>query len=307
MHLSIVSPVYKAEDIVSELTHEIINAVSPISSDFEIILVEDGSPDASWEAIMQEALLNKCIRGIKLSRNFGQHVAITAGLSSAKGDFIVVMDCDLQDNPCEIPRLYSKALQGYDSVVALRNERQDSPLKKISSQIFYRCFSFLSGINISHRVSNFGIYSSKVVKAVLQMGDDERYFPAMVQWVGFKMTYLHVNHSRRLIGQSSYNYIKLLKLAANNIISFSNKPLKITALLGLALSGLSFITAIIYLYFALSGVLVVSGFASIIISIYLIGGIIIFALGLVGVYLSKTFSKVKSRPLYYIDKTTETL
>jgi len=304
MLLSVVSPVYGAEGIVSELTHQIIKAVSPISRDFEIILVEDGSPDASWEAIMQEASVNKCVRGIKLSRNFGQHIAITAGLRSAKGDFIIVMDCDLQDNPYEIPRLYYKALQGYDCVIALRTERQDSFLKKISSQMFYKLFSLLSGIYISHRVSNFGIYSAKVVRAVLQMGDDERYFPAMVQWVGFRRTYLNVNHSRRFIGKSSYNYARLLKLASNNIISFSNKPLKITAFLGLILSGLSFLTAVIYLYFALAGILVVSGFASIIISIYLIGGIIIFALGLVGVYLSKTFSKVKSRPLYYIDTTT---
>ena len=301
MKISIVSPVYKAERIIIELVNLISKSLLGVVEDYEIILIDDGSPDNSWEVIKSLANSNPLIKGIKLSKNFGQHVAITAGLEKACGDWIVVMDCDLQDNPLEIPRLINHITDDIDAVISMRKERQDNYLKKITSRLFYIIFSFFAGISFDHRIANYGIYSKRIIQAVLKMGDSEKYFPAMIQWVGFEKKYLQVTHSTRFSGKSSYSYIRLVRLAINNIVAFSDKPLKITALTGLALSVISFLIAIIYLFLSSLGLISVSGFASLIISIYLVGGIIIFALGIVGIYLSKTFSKVKSRPLYLIE------
>ena len=305
MKISVVSPVYRAENIVADLVVQISDALESFTDNYEILLVEDGSPDFSWEQIVIAASKNKHVRGIKLSRNFGQHIAIHAGLRHATGDWIVVMDCDLQDDPSEIPNLFSKISNDVDAVIASRETRKDNWLKRFTSKIFYRLFSFLAGIPFDHKVANYGIYSRRIIKAILRMGDYEKYFPAMIQWVGFKKIYLPVNHSIRHSGSSSYNYARLIRLAINNIIAFSDKPLKITALVGLALSGIAFVVALIYFAISAAGIITVSGFASLIISIYMVGGITIFALGLVGIYLSKTFSKVKNRPLYLIENAIQ--
>lgn len=160
------------------------------------------------------------MKGINLSRNFGQHYAITAGLSQAKGEWVVVMDCDLQDTPEEIKNLYTKAQEGYDSVFAQRVERKDKFLKRLSSIVFYKVFSFLTDSKQDETVANFGIYHRKVVNAILSMGDSIRYFPIMAQWVGFRKGYLPIKHGARKEGKSSYSLFKLLKLASDNMIGF---------------------------------------------------------------------------------------
>lgn len=174
--ISIVSPVYKAEKIVDILVKRIKEEVSKITENYEIILVEDGSPDRSWEAIERNCMEDKRVKGIKLSRNFGQHYAITAGLDHAKGEWTVVMDCDLQDRPEEIINLYQKALEGYDIVLARRHKRQDSFLKRTFSWLFYKILSYLTGTKHDPAVANFGIYHKKVIQAVSQMRESIRYF-----------------------------------------------------------------------------------------------------------------------------------
>lgn len=205
MKLTIVSPVYKAHNITNELIRRIIKSVEEITTDYEIILVDDACPDNSWEEIEKAALTNPKIKGIKLSRNFGQHYAITAGLDHATGDWVVVMDCDLQDQPEEIPNLYNKAIEGYDIVFARRVRRKDSFFKKVNSQIFYKIFSYLSGIKQDGTVANFGIYSNKVIGAVKQIREPMRAFTPMVKWVGFNTSAIEVDHSERYIGKTSYN------------------------------------------------------------------------------------------------------
>ena len=236
MYLSIVSPVYRAEEIVEQLVSEIHQAVSQITDSYEIVLVEDGSPDRSWEAIQRVCKHDIKVKGVKLSRNFGQHAAITAGLETAKGEWVVVMDCDLQDRPDEIPRLLGKAKEGYELVFAQRQVRQDGFFKKLSSQLFYKVFSYLTDTIQDSSVANFGIYHRKVVDAVISLGDTIRFFPTMTQWVGFQRAYLAVKHDERASGISSYSWNKLIELAFNNIISFSDKPLRLTVRLGLLMS-----------------------------------------------------------------------
>lgn len=303
IQISVVSPVYKAEKIVSELVLQLTKTLSSITDNFEIILVNDASPDNSWLAIVDECQKDKRVKGINLSRNFGQHYAITAGLSSATGEWVVVMDCDLQDDPKEIPNLYNKALEGWDSVFAQRIQRKDSFLKKTFSKLFYTFFSYLTETKQDPTVANFGIYNKKVICAILEMKDQVRYFPTMVQWVGFNKYYLPVKHASRYEGKSSYNFKGLLELALNNIIAFSDKPLRLVAKLGLIIALLSFIAALIYFVSYFIGNIEVLGFTTLILSIWFLSGIVIFILGMIGLYIGKVFEKVKDRPSFIIKES----
>lgn len=302
MKISVVSPVYKAETMLDELVSRISDSVGNLTEDFEIILVEDGGPDRSWEKIDSICKANPKVKGIKLSRNFGQHYAITAGLEAAAGEWIVVMDCDLQDRPEEIPLLFAETKKGYDLVFARRISRQDGLLKRFSSLLFYKVFGFLTDTRQDPSIANFGIYRNEAIRAILEMKDYIRYFPTMAQWVGFRKGYVDVSHASREDGKSSYSWGKLFSLAFNNILAFSDKPLRLTIQFGLLISLFSGVLGLVYLYKYIIGDIFVLGFASLIISIWFLSGAIIFILGVVGMYVGKTFEKVKGRPVYIIEK-----
>ena len=300
IHISVVSPVYRAENIVSELVKQVKEQLSPITEDFEIILINDASPDNSWVEIEKETAKDKRVKGLNLSRNFGQHYAITAGLNFARGEWIVVMDCDLQDRPDEIPNLYHKVLEGYDSVFAQRTERNDTLFKKLFSKLFYKLFSYLTDTKQDATVANFGIYRRCVIDAILSMHDQIRFFPTMVQWVGFRKFYLPVEHASRFEGKSTYNFKGLFRLAMNTIMGFSDKPLRLTVKVGFFITLLSVLVAIVYLGLYLSGRIQVEGFTTLILSIWFLSGFIMFILGILGLYIGRMFEKVKERPVYLI-------
>ena len=299
--ISIVSPVYKGEQQVDLLVKRLKESLEILTSDYEIILVEDCGGDKSWEIITKIASLDKKVIGLQLSRNFGQHYAITAGLAHANGEWIIVMDCDLQDLPEEIGNLYNKAVEGYDIVYARRKERQDSFGKRFSSKCYYAVFSYLTDTIQDHSIANFGIYHKNVINAILSMRDHIRYFPTMSQWVGFRKTAIDVLHGKR-DGGSTYTLPKLFKLAFDNMIAFSDKPLRLTVKLGTIIAGVSFCMGLYYLFLYFSGSIKVLGFASIMISIWFLSGIIIFILGITGLYIGKIFEAAKQRPNYIISK-----
>lgn len=303
IHLSIVSPIYKGEKMMEELVKRIKAAVEPITSDYEIILVNDYSPDNSLSKIKEICARDNRVKGVALSRNFGQHYAITAGLSKASGQWVVVMDCDLQDRPEEIPNLYNKAQEGYDSVFAQRVERQDTFLKRLSSTLFYSVFSFLTDSKQDKSVANFGIYNRKVVNAILSMGDSIRYFPIMAQWVGFNKYYLPVQHAERAEGKSGYSLFKLFKLASDNMIGFSDKPLRLMLRFGFYVVVLSLLFALWNFAKWMLGLIVVDGFTTMVISIWLAVGIITMMIGIAGIYIGKIYDRVKGRPTFIIDET----
>lgn len=302
MDISIVSPVYKAEKIIPELVRRIKESVSKITPQYEIILVDDCGPDNSWQVIKELHKLHAEIRGIKLSRNFGQHYAITAGLAAAKGEWIVVMDCDLQDQPEEIDKLYTKALEGFDTVLARRAARRDGALKKLSSKIFSKIYSYFTDSKYDNEIANFGIYNKKVIKAVLQISDAIKFFPLFVKFAGFTATSVTVDHAERYSGSTSYSFAKLMSLAFNTIISFSNKPLKLFVKFGLTISLLSFFVGLYYIYLSLTNRIAVLGYSSIIVSIWFLAGVIITTIGVCGIYIGKIFDQVKGRPTYIIDE-----
>jgi dolichol-phosphate mannosyltransferase len=305
MQLSIVVPVYKAESCLHDLYQRLLAALIKITQEFEIVFVEDCGGDKSWEIIRQLHMLDKRVVGIKLSRNFGQHYAIAAGLKRASGEWVVVMDCDLQDRPEEISKLYSKAMAGFDIVLARRLNRNDSFFKRTVSKAFYAMLGYLTDTKQDPTIANFGIYNKKVIGAINGMKESLRYFPVMVRWVGFNSTAIDIEHSSRKYGESTYTLGKLVKLALNVIVSFSDKPLRLTVQLGMGLSGLSLVYA---LFIALHAVIVgriVLGWASLFVSIWLLSGLIIFTLGILGLYIGKTFDQTKTRPIYIIDQDTD--
>jgi glycosyltransferase involved in cell wall biosynthesis len=303
LHISVVSPVYKAPEILPELVARLERSLSEITDSFEVILVDDGCPWDSWSVIEELAMDFKFIKGIKLSRNFGQHYAITAGLDHAKGEWVVVMDCDLQDQPEEIHKLYSEAQQNnFDIVLAARENRKDNPLKKLFSKFFYRSLSYLSGAKYDHRVANFGIYSQKVIDAINQFREPIRYFPGLVQYVGFNSTTININHASREEGQTSYSLKRLFKLALDVILAYSDKPLRTIIKLGVLISLLSFAYVAYSLWQWYNDKIIVLGYTSLIASVWFLSGVLISILGVIGLYLGKTFEAVKSRPIYLIEK-----
>ena len=300
MKLSVVIPVYMGEPFLEELYTRIRQSAERLTPDWELTLVNDASPDGSWRNIVKLAERDTRVIGLNLSRNFGQHYAITAGLSAVSGDWVVVMDCDLQDMPEEIPVLYAKAQEGFDSVFARRVERQDNWVKKGCSRLFYQVFSFLTGTHMDASIANFGIYHRKVIEAILSLGDSIRFFPAMAQWVGFRQAACPVRHATRAAGESSYSWRKLFQLALDNMIAFSDKPLRITAWSGLCISILAVLVTLFYLCLALSGSIKVMGYASLILSIWFNTGIMLMTIGMVGIYVGKTFSQTKRRPTFIV-------
>lgn len=300
IHISIVSPVYRGEKMVAELVRRNVESVSTITEDYEIILVNDASPDNSWDEIVKQCTLNPKVKGINLSRNFGQHYAITAGLHYAKGDWVVVMDCDLQDRPEEIPKLYKKAQEGFDIVYARRAVRKDGFLKKQSSKWFYKVFNWLSGMETDSSVANFGIYGHRVIEEFNKMPEKTRFFPSLVKYLGFKDAAIDVEHAGRAEGVSSYNLYKLLKLSFDVIVSNSNKPLRMAVGLGFVMAMVSFLLALYNLIAKWVGIIKVDGYTTTVFSIWFVGGLLLFVMGILGLYIGKIFDQTKGRQLFIV-------
>lgn len=305
MKLSIVSPVYRAGLVLEELVERIAKSIPSTFNSYEIILVDDFSPDKSWQEIVEISKKNTNVRGFKLSRNFGQHYAITAGLNYVTGDYIVVLDCDLQDQPEEIEKLFNESQKGFDIVLARRHERKDSLYKKAVSKLFYKTLSYLTGTKQDASVANFGIYSKQVIDEVVKLEEKIKYFPTMVKWVGFSTAYVNVEHASRTEGKSNYNFKKLLNLALDIILAYSDKPLRLIIKFGLSVALVSFLMVIYVLFEKFTGKVSVSGYASLIISIWFLSGCMLTTLGVVGLYIGKIFEGVKNRPSYIIEKSTD--
>ena len=299
-HLSIISPVYRGEKMVSELVRRNVAALTSITDDYEIILVNDASPDDSWAAIEAECQKNPRVKGLNLSRNFGQHYAITAGLSYTTGEWIVVMDCDLQDRPEEIPNLYKKAQEGYDIVYARRMHNKFGFFKQLGSKYFHLVFDWLSGMRTDRTVANFGIYSQKVIAEFNSMPEYARSFPALIGYLGFTIGYQNVEHSERAEGTSTYTLSKLLRLSFDVIISNSNKPLHLAVGLGFSLSALSLLVALYNVIARWVGIILVDGYTTTVFSIWFVGGLLLMMMGVLGLYIGKIFDQVKGRQLFIV-------
>lgn len=298
--ISVIIPVYKAEDCLHELYRRLVPALESVSRDFEIVMVEDCGGDRSWDIIRELARADRRVRGIQFSRNFGQHYGITAGLDHCSGDWAVVMDCDLQDAPETIPALYAKAREGFDVVLARRMMRKDGLRKTLGSRLFYKVFAWLADMDYDPDVGNFRIISRKVIDGCNSMRENLRFFGGMIDWLGFPTATIDSEHGERFAGKTSYTFASLLKLASNTIIAYSDKPLRLSVQFGFALAALAFLAGIGLLIYASIYDVPIMGWSSLIVSLYFIGGVIIANLGIIGIYLAKTFEETKKRPLYVV-------
>ena len=299
--ISVVTPVYKAEACLEELCRRLVAALEPLASNFEIIMVDDASPDGCWETMVRIMAAEPRCKGLRLSRNFGQHYAITAGVEHAAGEWVVVMDCDLQDQPEEIGKLYQTAVRsGYDVVFGRRLRRRDSWLKRMSSKCFYAAYNYFTDARFDNTVANFSISRRPVIAEFLRLREHNRSFPLFIRWLGFSAGYVEVAHAERFAGKTSYDLRRLFHLSAESIISQSNKPLHLSIATGLLLALGSFLVALYYLvkYFACG--IPVTGWTSTMVSLWFIGGVILVNLGVLGLYLGRVFNEVKNRPLYVI-------
>jgi glycosyltransferase involved in cell wall biosynthesis len=302
--LSIVVPVYGCAGCLETLAERVHAAVAGTFPDYELILVDDASPDRAWNRIAELAARHPQIHGIRLTRNFGQHPAISAGLAEARGAVVVVMDCDLQDRPEEIPALVAALDTRHHVALAHRQQRQDSAGKRFGSWAFYRILQWLTGVKQDHGTANFGAYSRQVVDAVLRMPESNRFFPLLVKWSGFPARVVPVQHEARSEGRSGYSLRRLLRLALDIALSYSDKPLRLMTLLGLAFAAVSVGFAGYSVVEYLRGDIQVAGFTSIIASIWLTSGVIVSSLGLVGLYVGRIFLESKRRPWYLVQERT---
>ena len=300
-HISVVTPVYGCRDCLGDLHRRLVETLEKITPDFEIIMINDASPDGAWDSITELSRIDRRVKGINFSRNFGQHFAISAGLHHAKGDWVVVMDCDLQDTPEEIDKLYIKAQQGFDVVFAKRVERQDNSIKKFGSHLFWVVFDYFTEQKSDSSIANFSIISRKVVNNFCKFSEQNRSFVLFIRWLGFKTAHIPIGHSLRTIGKSSYNFKKMVYLALDGIISQSNKPLRLSITFGFSIAFLSLLFASKLLFDYLFFSKPVAGWTSVMVSIYFLSGILLANMGLLGLYIGKIFNETKGRPLYVID------
>lgn len=301
--ISIVVPFYKSKNTVLLLYDNLCAlSYSIIEETFEFLFIEDYGEDGSWELIKEIALKDPRVKAVHFSRNFGQHYAISAGLELCSGDWAVVMDCDMQDRPEEIPHLYAKALEGYDVVCARRGRRKDPLWKRWTSVLFAKTFSWLSGMKYDPEIANFRIISRKVIDAYCSMQEKLRFFGGHLQWLGFPTAYIDVQHCARHEGKSSYTFRKLLNLAIDTIVAYSDKPLRLSIKAGFIMACFSFFYAIYVIYRKFILGIPVEGWTSIMVSLWFLGGLIIANLGIIGIYMGKIFNETKNRPLYVISK-----
>jgi glycosyltransferase involved in cell wall biosynthesis len=302
--LSIISPVYNAEKIVDELVRRVIHEAEKITSDIEIVLVEDASSDKSWDKIKENCGKDSRIKGVRFSRNFGQHAAITAGIELCSGEYAIVMDCDLQDDPVYFKELYEKAEKGFNIVYTCKKKRKHSWFKNFAASIFNSLFNYLvdnKEYNYQKNVGSYSLISRNVIDAYKKFGDYRRHYLMVLRWLGFNYEIVVIEHKDRFEGRSSYNFKKLITHAIDGITSQSDKLLRIMAGFGFILSSLAFIAA-------LSVVIIYSikpfqaGWASIFVLILFVAGLIILSIGITGIYIGKIFEQTKNRPKFIIQE-----
>lgn len=298
--ISVVVPEYCGASMIPQLLERLHKSLSPITNNYEVILVNDCSPDNTWEEIVRFAKDDTHVVGLNLARNCGQQNAITAGCKYAKGRYVVVMDCDLQNRPEDLPALYNKALEGYDIVYARRVKKQFGWWKTKTSAWFHRVYDWMADSKTDESIAEFGIYSGRVIAAYNSMREVSRSFGFLISYLGFKSTAIEIQHDARAEGETSYTLSKLIKLAFDTIITNSTKPLIIAVIVGFILSTVSFLMAVYNVIAYFFDMAIVRGYTSTIFSIWFATGILLFMMGILGLYIGKIFEQVKERPMYIV-------
>lgn len=302
MKMSVVVPVYGCPEALHPLHERLCNTLSRITEDYEIILVNDGCPKGSWNRVAEICNRDKHVIGINLSRNFGQVNATNAGLEYASGDYVVLMDCDLQDRPEAILDLYEEAEKGFDIVFAARKDRKDNWFVKFCSKTFYSIYNHMVEGNFNPDIANFCIVRKKIVDEYCAIPEHNKAYTTILSWMGYRTSVLEIEGEERLEGKSSYNFSKRLVLAIDMLTFQSNKPLYFFIKLGVAI-GIFAVLYILYqlgIYFVVGGA--PSGWMSLIAVVSLLGGIQLVSIGVIGIYIGNIFNETKNRKSYYVQE-----
>ncbi|HEY0631827.1 MAG TPA: glycosyltransferase family 2 protein [Thermoleophilaceae bacterium] len=304
VELSVVVPVYGCADCVGALYRRLVDALEEVTDRFELIFVDDRSPDGAWEALLSLAPDDPRVRRFRLARNFGQHAAITAGLSQSRGAWTVVIDCDMQDPPEEIPRLYSIAKSGYDFVLTKRLSRSQPWLRRVAGRAYFRMRNVFLKTDMDTEYATLSILSRKVVDAFLRIGDRDRQYMLILHWLGFDHTVVEIEHSDRHAGRSSYTFSSLMRVAIDGMFFQTTILLRWIVYLGfiVAVIGVGLAVFLTVAYFIARPF---PGWTSLAVLILLSTGTILISTGVTGLYIGKIFEQVKDRPLYLFDEAAE--
>ncbi|MBU3660090.1 MAG: glycosyltransferase family 2 protein [Flavobacteriales bacterium] len=302
--ISIVVPVYNEEKSIRLMYDRLLASISNISSNFEIIYVNDGSRDNSFLELVKLSKEDSRVKFINFSRNFGHQIAVTAGLDKSKGDAVVIIDGDLQDPPEVIPQMYAKHKEGFEVVYGQRLKRKgESFFKKITAKYFYRILKSITSVNIPVDTGDFRLIDRKIVNDLKNMPEQNKFLRGQIAWLGYRQTSVFFERDERKFGETGYPFSKMLKFALDGITGFSDVPLQFVTKTGIFISFISFLIILyaIFSHFVLEKT--ITGWTSLIISSMFIGGVQLISIGIIGEYISRINKNVQNRPLYIIDQT----
>ncbi len=301
--LSIVVPMHNEEANIEAFFTKLHEALAPLELSFEILCIDDGSTDATWEKLTARAEQDTLIRLLRLSRNFGKDVALTAGINEARGRAVIPIDADLQHPPEVIGEMVAKWREGYDMVYAVRRTRDtDPPLRRLSSMAFYWIFELLSDVRLPRGAGDFRLIDRRIVEVMRHMPERDRFMKGIFAWVGFKHIGVEYDPAPRYAGTTTWSFYRLIRFAFSGLTSFSNFPLTVSAYVGALIAVPSLLLGIYYLIRFLLFDADVPGFPSIIVAVLSLGGMQLLILGLIGNYLGRIFNEVKRRPLYVVSE-----
>jgi polyisoprenyl-phosphate glycosyltransferase len=299
---SIIVPIYNEERILPELRRRLQASIDRLDSPVEIILVDDGSRDASFHLMKQIHREDGRFKVIHLSRNFGHQIAISAGMDLARGDAVILMDGDLQDPPELLSTMVGHWKDGYQVVYTVKRSRKENPLKRFAFHSFYRLMQAVSSVKIPLEAGNFSLLDRSAVAVLRSMPERHRYISGMRAWAGFRQIGVEYDRGARYAGKAQMSFRRLMELALDGIFSFSQAPLRMAIYIGLASSAASFLGGTFVLYEKLFTDRAILGWASTIVSIAFLGGMILMTLGIIGEYIGRIYDEVKQRPLYVIQE-----
>lgn len=304
MKFEVVVPVFNEAECIRETTRRILTTLDGLSGiESRVIFVDDGSSDTTYRLLTEESAKDKRVSVIKLSRNFGHQIAVTAGLDSASADFIGIIDGDLQDPPELFPVMLEKALSGFDIVYGKRVSREGETLfKKVSAAVFYRYLNKMCDVDIPKDTGDFRVISKKTLEMLRSMREKHRFLRGMVPYIGLPSYAFEYHRKARFGGKTKYPFTKMARFALDATFSFSSRPIKIVRYIGIISIFLSIILGIYWLTMKIAFNAAVPGFTAIVTCVVFFGGVQTLAISIIGEYVGRIFEEVKQRPLYFIEK-----